>query len=448
MKTGYKKIFKYTFITLLFFISLVVIFSAFRGDSYVNYGFSYAITKGEIPYNDYNLVISPLAPYLYSIGLFIFNDFIMYYLEQAILLTVMFYYLEKLLPKKHNIYIALMLMSFPLSLVSTIFPGYNFLIILFYIMFIYYFRKKNYYISGILLGLILCTKQTIGLIIYLPTLYYLFKDRKIFKEITLGYLIPTSILLIYLLLTRSGNNYINLCFLGLFDFGNNNSSIDTFYIYFLIIGIIYLIYLIIKKKDNYILIYSLFFSVVSLPIIDYYHVSQFLVIVLFHFIDLTKIDKKYFKYIYEIIIIITIMYSVKAIEFCKPISIANFNHFSWVINDKNSINKTKNLLKYTKSLDKKVIYLMRGSENYFYKIIEDKKIDYYDLTNYGNYGYHGTEKMLKKLEKEHDVYIVIDPKVTFNADYFQQYVKELGQYVIKESDLVKEIDIYQIYYKK
>ena len=41
------------------------------------------------------------------------------------------------------------------------------------------------------------------------------------------------------------------------------------YLVFLIIGIIYLIYLIIKKKDNYILIYSLFFSVVSLPIIDY-----------------------------------------------------------------------------------------------------------------------------------------------------------------------------------
>ena len=448
MKKNYKTILKYSFLLLFFFLSLVFIFTVFRGDSIVNYGFSYAITKGEIPYNDFNLVIAPLAPYIYSIGLFIYNDILMYYLEQAILLTIMYYYIEKLFPKKKNIYLACILMAFPLSLVSIIFPGYNFLIILFYLMFIYYFREKKYYIAGLLLGLIFCTKQTIGLVIYLPTFYYLIKNRKIFKEITLGYLIPIFILLIYLLLTKSLYNYIILCFLGLFNFGQKNSWFNAYYLFFLIIGIIYLIYLIIKKKDDYILLYSLFFSFVSLPIIDYYHVSQFLVIVVFHLIDLIKINKKHHKYVYEILIIITILYGIQEINFFKPISITNFNHFSWSINDKYTLKKNKKLIKYTKTLDKKIIYMMRGSENYFYKIIDDQKLNYYDLTNKGNYGYNGEKMILKRLKKEHDVYFIIDTTVTFNKDNYQQYIKEFGLYIASNSKLVKTIDNYQIYYKK
>jgi hypothetical protein len=339
-------------------------------------------------------------------------------------------------------------MTVPITFAAIIYPGYNFIIILLYLMFIYYFKNKKYYISGLLLGLIFCTKQTIGIVIFIPTIYYLFKNRKIFKQITIGYLIPILVLLIYLLLTKSFNNYINLCYLGLIDFGGTNSSINTYYFILFILGIIYLLYLIIKKKDNYILIYSLFFSIVSLPIIDYYHVSQFLIIVVFHLIDLTKINTKYYKYIYCVLLVTTVMYVFIEIDYFKPMRITNYNHFTWIINNKDYSDRSKELLKYTSKLDKKTIYLMRGSENYFYKIIEDRKLDYYDLPNYGNYGYNGNKKMLDKLKKEHDVYIVIDLKLTFNKDYFQQYVKELGQYIVKKSELKDTIGVYQIYYKK
>ena len=96
---------KYFTIALFFFVSLVFIFTLSRGDTFVNYGFSYAISRGQIPYKDFNMVISPFGPILYSIGLLLCKNIIVYYLEQAILLTVMIYYVEKLLDKKWIVFL-------------------------------------------------------------------------------------------------------------------------------------------------------------------------------------------------------------------------------------------------------------------------------------------------------------------------------------------------------
>ena len=81
---------KYLFLFLFFFVALVVFFNIQRGDTYVNFGFSYAISRGEIPYLDFNLVIPPLAPYLYSIFLFFSKSILVFYLEQALLIFIFF----------------------------------------------------------------------------------------------------------------------------------------------------------------------------------------------------------------------------------------------------------------------------------------------------------------------------------------------------------------------
>ena len=64
---------KYLFLLIYFFYCLVLAYNLIRGDSYVNFGFSYAITRGEVPYVDFNLVIPPLAPWLYSSTMVIFH---------------------------------------------------------------------------------------------------------------------------------------------------------------------------------------------------------------------------------------------------------------------------------------------------------------------------------------------------------------------------------------
>ena len=110
--------------------------------------------------------------------------------------------------------------------------------------------------------------------------------------------------------------------------------------------------------------------------------------------------------------------------------------------------KPENFIKEGYGLDKEVIFFMRGSENYFYKIINNRKLNYFDLPNYGNYGYNGVNKMMKKNNKKHDVYFVIDKELVANENDNQQYIKELGEEVINKSELVKTIGLYEIYYKK
>ena len=90
---------------------------------------------------------------------------------------------------------------------------------------------------------------------------------------------------------------------------------------------------------------------------------------------------------------------------------------------------------------------MRGSENYYYKIINDERIDYFDLPNYGNYGYNGIDKMKNKIDKISNSYFIIDSELINNSDSSQQYIKELGKYLIEKSKYVKKIGLYNIYYK-
>ncbi len=430
-----------------FLLCLLFIFTLFRGDTFVNYGFSYAIRLGEVPYKDFNMVITPLAPFLYSIGLFIYNDLLTIYIEQALLLTVLFYILYQLLGKKSILLLLLFIIPYPIAMVSTIFPGYNFLLYFLLISFIYIYKYSyNYYLYGILLGLIFCTKQTVGIVLLIPTLYYLFTDRKRFFKTLIGYMIPCLLLFLYLIITNSLSEFINLCFLGLFDFQKSNQHIDWFYFILLLIGIGYFIYRIIHDKKNLLLYYGLLFSIVSIPIIDYYHVSLFYLIVLYFLVDSIQISKKYYSIIYIFIPFICILWSFVSYCYMKNPVIYSMNHFHYILVFKDYKKYSKELM--TKVSSKKVIYLMKGSENYYYKILHNQRIDYLDLPNYGNYGYHGVDKMIEKIQSLHDYYFVLDRVLMKDNSPFQQYIKELGNMVIQNSVLVDSVGVYDIYYKE
>ena len=393
------KLLKYLIWVLFFFINLVFIFTLSRGDTFVNYGFSYALRIGEIPYKDFNMVISPLAPFLYSIGLFLHNNILIYYLEQSILLTVLFYYLEKLLKEKIFLFLFILLLPYPIAFSSVIFPGYNFLILFLMILFIYYYQNsKNNYLLGFLLGLIFSTKQTIGLVLFLPTFYFFFQERKKFYQMTIGYLIPCFSLIIYLFLQKNFHEFMNLCFYGLFDFKQHNEQINPFYLCLFLFGILYFIGRIWNEKNNILLYYSLLFSSVVFPIIDYYHVSLFLIIPCYFIIEKISIKPNILKYVFALTISICFIWSFVSYQYLDGIHFDNENHFNLVIHKKTYSKNSKQLLAYVDKLDKDVIYFMRGSENFYYKIIHDQSIDYFDLPNYGNYGYHGISKMKKKID--------------------------------------------------
>ena len=444
-----KKRLYYLFLFVFFFLSLVLFYNINKGDLYVNYGFSYALSKGEIPYLDFNMVITPFAPFLYSIFLFINKSIIVYFLEQAFLLTIMFSLLKKLLKEKAYLFLLIMLLPYPISFCATIFPGYNFLLFFLFLILVYLEKsKKSDYLIGFILGLFICTKQTVGFILFLPNLYFLFKDYKKFFRRLVGLLIPVSFLLIYLLVTKSFTFFFDLCFLGLFNFAKKNNALNYFDLCLFILGISYLVYKTFKDRKNIINYYALAFSTIVLPIIDYYHIALFLLVVIFIFLDGINLKiKNIAKYASFFIVGMSFIWTVVEIAYLKEPVLANYKNFSLTLTSKSYDSDVKKLNNYLKKKDEEIIYLLRGSENYFFKIMNDAKITYFDLPNNGNYGYNGIVKMLKKIEKKHNVYFILDKYLEDDKTRYQQFIKAFSKEAKRDAHLEKEIGPYQIYYR-
>src|SRR5574344_779971 len=114
MKKIIKHNWKYIFIFIFTLFSLFISYNIFKGDSNVNYGFSYALSIGEIPYNDFNLIIPLFSPFLYSIGMIFSKSLVVLYFEQAVLLTFMFKILFDILDKKAWIFFTILFFPFPI----------------------------------------------------------------------------------------------------------------------------------------------------------------------------------------------------------------------------------------------------------------------------------------------------------------------------------------------
>lgn len=448
-KINKKELIKYFLIFVYSFICLLFIYTLSRGDLYVNYGFSYAISRGEVPYVDFNLVILPFAPFLYSLFLVFSKSIICYYLGQALLLTIFSYFVFKLLGKKAWIYFVVLLMPFPIAMSSVIFPGYNFLLLLLTIIVIYLEKEKGSdYLIGFLLGCLFLTKQTIGGLLCLASLYYLFFDyRKVFKRIG-AFFVPVICCLMYLLFTNSLIDCIDLCFLGLFDFGHSNFHYDTFYLVCLILAFIVIIYRTIKKPKNITNYYLLLFMSCSFPLIDYYHVSLFLALFFLIIFSDLKIDKDLTKYTLTFILVLGLVWTFVQMQYMDNFKIVNYKNLELSIFSDKYVKNVEKLDGYLAKQDKDIVYFLRGSENYFYKIKDNLDITYFDLPNYGNYGYSGNDKIIKRLSKLKNVLIVVDKGCYLSDNDFQQYEKEAVTYIIDNSKLVKKIGNYEVYLKE
>ena len=74
------------------FVFLVLIFLGYPSmDTIWNYGCSVAITRGEIPYVDFSLLVPPLYSYFMSIFLLFSKDYTFYLIGQAILVTICYF---------------------------------------------------------------------------------------------------------------------------------------------------------------------------------------------------------------------------------------------------------------------------------------------------------------------------------------------------------------------
>ena len=424
----------YRFIVLfLLFLFLNLILSPLNLDEIWCYGFSHSIYKGLIPYLDFNMVITPFYPFMMSIPFYLFgSNMLVFHIENAFLLTLLFYYSYRLIGK--NFWLISIFFIWPINIT---FPNYNFLL-LFLFVFLIYTEKKEYsdYIIGLLLGIIFLTKQSVGLILFLSIIYY-YKDFIKIKKRIIGFLLPCIIFFLYLLITKSLLSFLDLCFFGLFDFGHGNGNINIiFFFCIMFLCIIGFLFYKTKKIDYF---YLLLFMSINIPIFDYYHFIIFFIAFLIIFLQEIefpiRLDLIAFMIFSGVFLYNTFTFSYDSIY---PNDISKFQYRYL---NKNVIYHTKNVQTYLKKYHYKVMFI--GPDAYYHKLILDHNIDYLDLINVGNFGYHGTHKLIEKVKSLDSDYVFFVSNDELGKG--KQTDQELIKYILKNGILLEKTPLYDVY---
>ena len=439
-----KKNYHYFLIFILIFCMYNYLFiDRSYADPINNYGFSYALKIGEIPYKDFNLLTTPLYAFIMSLGLFIWDNYFMFLLEQSLLVTIAFYFLNKLFGS--NCYLLLLISIILGSLVFN--PTYNFMVFLLIIILLYLEKNnKNDYLIGLTIGLSILCKHTVGLFLIIPSLIFYFKDKdKIIKRI-IGIVVPCFIFIIYLLITKSFYNFFDLAFLGLFDFANKNGLVSSIWFYFSIVLLIVSLIKTIKDKSNILNYYYLLTFTICIPIFDLCHVLYFILFIVMQFLPYS--DKKSLLFLYlllsYVMVFIWFIQLTKVDKFTLNKGINKFQYTNNYIYHYDMIKKNhKFISKY-----KNPIVLSSSHYNIMYKISNNKKIDYFDILHYSNFGYNGDQKMINRIKKMHNKYIIID-MIFYESDRSDsQYDKNIVKYIIDNYDEVCENESLHVYYLK
>lgn len=432
-----KKNYRY-FIYFICFLTALIIFVNSGNDTIWNYGMAHAIRIGEIPYKDFNIISTPLYAFVMSLGLFIKDTYFIYILEQAILCVFFMYLVEKIVGKRS----ILVLVSFCFPIFNTLFPNYNFLVLLFLTLLVY-LEKDNCSDKtiGLVLGLLILSKHTIGICVLLASMISTLTIKRSLKRFFFS-LVPIGIFIIYLIITNSLYNFIDLSILGLFDFGGHNSSISIFSISVSISILIYAILALKKDYHNkymYYLIGSIFFVI---PICDLFHV--FYLICFFSIIYST--NKEWLEWIkvhyigYILIALICILNVISNRYYFRHIEIDNnLKYFKANIVTDDVSKYIKNILKKYQSYENSYMISMPSM---FFDIEAEHKITYFDIPLHGNFGYNGISKMKNRIAKLHNSYFFIQD----NSN--GQFANELNDFIRSNYDFIEKVEDFEIYYIK
>ena len=415
---------------LIFFLFLFwnLIISPINLDEIWNYGFTRNIYLGLIPYKDFNMIVTPLFPMLFSIPMHIVGDnMLFFHIENAILLTGIIYYIEKIIG--NNKYYILPFFLWPLNIT---YPSYN-LFSFFLVLLILFLedKKDNDSKIGILLGLLFLAKQSIGLLFIL--IQFIMKKK---KRVLLS-LIPILIFGLYLLITNSFSQFIDQCFLGLLDFNGNGNYFNILF-FITIIFLILNITMIIKDRRNTSFYYLLAYSIIVFPLFDYYHFLFYFILFIILFLKTNKYQFIKYNLIGKIVFLVVIGLSI--LSFKKGSYPNNFTPFQYRYIPKEyqlSTIDVNNLIKKYKKV------MIVGPNAYYHKIILNQKIKDIDLINKGNWGYKGSEKLKKKVNEIKEEYVFFIDKGEIGIE--KQTDQEIIKYIKENATRIENTKYYEIY---
>lgn len=497
----------FIFIAVMVF-SIIAINPISNLDEIWNYNTARAITQNLIPYKDISMITTPLLPMITALFLkLIANEVIVSRVLASVLCGgVLFsiFKILKLLIKEENTCLIIT------ALLGLLFRDcycidYNILSLMFSLIILYielknidkphFENNKTDFLIGILAGLTVCTKQSIGAILAIIVVGYkiIFVQNKkefieylktAFKRI-IGILIPIILVLIYLIVTNSLQDFINYAVLGISTFSNKipyaqlmNNDKKEIQILSRIMPFILLAMAVLtivlqnkKKKENIgnidnkiltMLIYSLSTIIIMYPISDEIH---FLIAGTITFIGLAyilyllgitiynKINLQSKKKIYKIT---SLMISIIAIAFIAVRGIENITEYTK--QEKNEtiehykniqiseylqerINEIDNFILEQEKENKKVYIL--DAEVAIYMIPINNYNKDYDMFLKGNIGKDGQEGQIQKIKQKETNEIILIRKRNLQSNW--QTPTEVVNYVRENLEFMGEVSIYEVY---
>ena len=497
----------FIFIAVMVF-SIIAINPISNLDEIWNYNTARAITQNLIPYKDISMITTPLLPMITALFLkLIANEVIVSRVLASVLwggVLFSIFKILKLLIKEENTCLIIT------ALLGLLFRDcycidYNILSLMFSLIILYielknidkphFENNKTDFLIGILAGLTVCTKQSIGAILAIIVVGYkiIFVQNKkefieylktAFKRI-IGILIPMILVCIYLIATNSLQDFINYAVLGISTFSNKipyaqlmNNDKKEIQILSRIMPFILLAMAVLtimlqnkKKKENIgntdnkiltILIYSLSTIIIMYPISDEIH---FLIAGTITFIGLAyilyllgitiynKINLQSKKKIYKIT---SLMISIIAIVFIAVRGIENITEYTK--QEKNEtiehykniqiseylqerINEIDNFILEQEKENKKVYILDAEAAIYMIPINNYNKD--YDMFLKGNIGKDGQEGQIQKIKQKETNEIILIRKRNLQSNW--QTPTEVVNYVRENLEFMGEVSIYEVY---
>lgn len=420
-------------IIIFIYTGILITYSNADNDLIWNYGFSYNFANHLLMYKDYNMVITPLYPFLGGILMKILgNNFLIFNLYNTILSTILYYYLYKKYP--HTFIPSIILISFILR------PSYNFLVLFLVLILLNIKEEKDFFI-GFILGLLFLTKQSFILLI-LPSIYLITKPKRLFKRIG-AFFLPCLFFLIYFILTNTFLDFLNYTFLGLFSFSSKNSFFNLGTIFILSL-IIYLFLYYLKTKDIKVL-YLITYQIMAYPIFNTMHIILSIIPVIIYFLDKLVKKKKYnlnylryFNYFASIILICPVL-SIP-LQYLNKDLVEGENALEYKDISRSYLVNKDIFLKEIPNLNN-TYFLMYDA--YIYKYLLNNPITSYDLLLNGNLGYNGEERVIDYFNSlDNNTYFVLNRVYTGG-----QLSKNIDAYIRNHYLKVKDFQEFTLYKK-
>lgn len=522
LKEKFKKVIKKEYLLLIFFTFVILSFIILEPisdlDEIWNYNTARAVLEGLIPYKEVSMITTSLVPLINAFFLLLLGNQVLTIRIVASILCASILFLTfnifRKIFKETNISLICVFLIF--GLCNEFFcMDYNFFVLFLVLGIINLelkfinidFAKENWnteliqklkwskkrnILIGILAGLSVCTKQSVGAFVAVITIFYPFiwlRKRKDFKDIMycvfqrfIGICIPNVVFLLYLVITNSFLDFIDYGVIGISQFDNkipyerlfeHPKKVISILARAIPILLIFSIFFNIFTKKNKVqnrnlcllMIYSIPMLILMYPISDAIHfvisiyifniVILYLVFGIFGKWVYDKIKLKKKKKIYKIatLIIFIIMFAIltsKTInnyfEYFKQDKNHGVEHYSNISIEDYLIERISEIDKYILEQEKqgKKVYIL-DSEAAVYNIPLNIYNKDYDMFLKGNIGKDGEEGLIKKVQEQaQDENALFLIRNTHNAQNWQTPMKVVN-YIRENFNKVDDVSFYEVY---